>query len=139
MLEDIEEDRLSIMKSTVPSHKDNKMLISNASTKSKSRGEGLSQSGDKRNKAMNATGDGISIRSSSQQSVRPLPPMPRTGAFETMAKTASTVSLNTSQKQFGGSCGMQEVETVDEKGCFSFLKCCGGQKNQVSGGDEMNF
>ena len=67
--------------------------------------------------------------------MRPLPPLPRTGAFETVAKPPS---LNEAEmhkllephveKPFHTE--VKQVEVVDQKGCCLF-RCCKGEKNQV--------
>ncbi|XP_012943380.1 uncharacterized protein C12orf56 [Aplysia californica] len=128
MLEDIEEDRLSIIRSGEPSRAVGRLAGSRLNT---SNGDSFSNSGGGARPVpgLGNTSDSVSIRSSSQQSVRPLPPLPRTGAFETEAKPSFSEA---EMQKLLGSTEVKEVEKVDSKGCCHFFKCCRGQKNQVA-------
>ena len=122
MLEDIEEDRLSIIRSQEPSR-----LAQKISPRGKINGNKSFSNNGTRPLPGVPPSDSVSVRSSSQQSMRPLPPLPRTGAFETVAKGQSLNELE--MQKLLESSGVKEVEKVDSTGCFT---CCKGQKNQVS-------
>ena len=150
-LEDIEEDRLSVIKSQGPSR-----TGSSVKTAASRRGNNpprelpaVPQPGGGGNGVHSAAGDGVSIRSLSQQSVRPLPPMPKTGAFETVIAQPEAVPGSTSSsaalypsKASGANVVVNgeddEAEEDSPRGCRRlFFSCCGGQKNQVSRGKSL--
>ncbi|GFR94821.1 replicase polyprotein 1a [Elysia marginata] len=145
-LEDIEEDRLSVIKSQGPSRTGSSIN----KTSSSRRGPGYPRElpavpgpGGGGNGAHSSGGDGISVRSLSQQSIRPLPPMPKTGAFETVIVQPDTISIPASSsaalypsKGTGNSAVVVDDDDDDEgednpKGCSRLFSCCGRQKNQV--------
>ncbi|KAK3743524.1 hypothetical protein RRG08_027392 [Elysia crispata] len=145
-LEDIEEDRLSVIKSQGPSRTGSSVKKSSASR----RGSGYPRElpavpvpGGGGNGAQGVNGDGISVRSISQQSIRPLPPMPKTGAFETVIVQPDAIPVATQSSaalypsKAGGANKVvddyeDEEDGEDIRGCRRLFSCCGGQKNQVA-------
>ncbi|RUS82666.1 hypothetical protein EGW08_009569, partial [Elysia chlorotica] len=141
-LEDIEEDRLSVIKSQGPSRTGSSVKKSSVSR----RGSGYPRElpavpvpGGGGNGVPGANGDGLSVRSLSQQSVRPLPPMPKTGAFETVivqpdATSAPNQSSAAMYPSKGGGASKDDEEDGDGniRGCGRIFSCFGGQKNQVA-------
>ncbi|GFO21228.1 hypothetical protein PoB_004773300 [Plakobranchus ocellatus] len=141
-LEDIEEDRLSVIKSQGPSRTGSSVHRTAGSRKGSSYHRELPAVPVPGGGA--GAGDAVSVRSLSQQSVRPLPPMPKTGAFETVVVqpgvpiSASSSAALYPSKAGGGKAVVavqgeeDEEEEASSRGCRRFFSCCGGQKNQVA-------